>query len=90
MHLEKSIKIKKLFQYANSLFKPFDEDFEDANQHKPSLNDPSVNDVYYAKNISRHEMFNSEKELLRWLYESESDDLVTLKFYEDSMNQNKQ
>lgn len=76
----------QLLQYANSLFELFDEDFDDGYQYKPSYDDPSIKDVYYAMSISRYEMFNQEKELLNSMYESESDDFLTLKSWKTPFN----
>ncbi|SNX29559.1 hypothetical protein SAMN06295945_1939 [Polynucleobacter meluiroseus] len=76
----------QLLQYANSLFELFDDDFDDGYQYKPSFDDPSIRDVYYAMSMSRYEMFNQEKELLKSVYESESDDFLTSKSWKSPFN----
>lgn len=82
----KKYKDHELLQYANSLFELFDEDFDDGYQYKPSFDDPSIKDVYCAMNMSSYEMFNQEKELLNLVYESESDNSLTLKSWKIPFN----
>ena len=69
----------EILEYANSLHKLFNKEFEEGYDYRPSFDEQKTKDAFSLISSENGELMYEERELLNSVYEFESDDFITSK-----------
>ena len=69
----------EILGYANTLNDLFNDDFEDGYEYKPFHDEQNIKDTYSLICSERCELLYQERDLLKSVYEYESDEFITNK-----------